>query len=819
MASQRFLIAPFKSGLETDVSPWLLPEDAFQELRNMYVFRGRVRKRFGSTLVSDGSSASTPETAQLNSRLRINIGTTNSSGNTAMPLTVPGARNVVGQMFSCGNIIFTVYQDGATYVVKSTGATTATGTYNFGAHTFDIGGSDGDIDTASVFFYPAEPVMGITQYQLYGVNDEPTYVFDRQFSYQFTGGGWNRLGTAVWTGSDSEFFWSTTWHGASSDVSILFTTNFNDDDGIKYFISSGDWTNYKLVLNGTMRIQTARVVLPFKDRLVFLNTVENQDGASIGTSAAGTGNFNAAGIAGATMDIGQVFLIGTNMFTVISDTAGAQAMEVQSTISVSPAATGTFDVTTATVAITGNGENVSTTVYFLPNTGTTLTRYGNRCRFTQNGSPLQSNTLLEAAGKGGFLDAPTKEEIVSAEFLKDRLIVFFERSTWELVYTGNQTLPFKWQQINTELGAESTFSIVPFDKIVLGIGDVGIHACNGANVTRIDSKIPDFVFNIHNDNDGTKRVAGIRDYDAEVVYWTLPSDDNDDSFPTQVLVYNYATKSWAINDDSITTFGYFQNNDDITWQDSLQTWEESDFPWNSGALQKKHRSIIGGNQQGWVFFINGSDINTSTRNAGVLQITAIDVGNAILTVVNHNIKLSEYIAIENCQGATPADTIAKVTKVDGNDITVDTIFTGAYTGAGTVARVSNPSILTKQYNFFVKEGRDVEVTTTDFYVEKTSSGEVSIDYFASSMSPNTGMGNNGLGTVVLETRPYDPQFAPLEQNQSELWHRVYLDAEGSNFQIRMYLSDTQIRDASIAWSNIVIHAIMFHASPTRSRLE
>ena len=43
----------------------------------------------------------------------------------------------------------------------------------------------------------------------------------------------------------------------------------------------------------------------------------------------------------------------------------------------------------------------------------------------------------------------TDEQIISCEFIKDRLIVFFERSTWELAYTGNEVLPFIWQKINT----------------------------------------------------------------------------------------------------------------------------------------------------------------------------------------------------------------------------------------------------------------------------------------------------------------------------------------------------------------------------------
>ena len=47
MPMDRFLIAPFNTGLQRDLKPWLIMEDAFTSLVNSYVFRGRIKKRFG----------------------------------------------------------------------------------------------------------------------------------------------------------------------------------------------------------------------------------------------------------------------------------------------------------------------------------------------------------------------------------------------------------------------------------------------------------------------------------------------------------------------------------------------------------------------------------------------------------------------------------------------------------------------------------------------------------------------------------------------------------------------------------------------------
>src|ERR1700691_3840943 len=99
MAFDRFLIGPFETGLQTNVRAWQIMDDAFQKLQNAYVFRGRVRKRFGSRFMGTGWSSSLTE--PLFSRLRINLGSTDVSGN--ISATVPGSTFAVGQMFSVGN--------------------------------------------------------------------------------------------------------------------------------------------------------------------------------------------------------------------------------------------------------------------------------------------------------------------------------------------------------------------------------------------------------------------------------------------------------------------------------------------------------------------------------------------------------------------------------------------------------------------------------------------------------------------------------------------------------------------------------------------
>lgn len=822
------MIAPFQedSGVQNDVRPWLIPDQAFAQLINAYVFRGRVRKRFGSYLMNGEVNS---DVAQLYSRLRIDIGVTPG------PLPVPDANGLVsqlqiGQMFSVGDDMFTVYQLGADVLTYSTNPS-ATATIN-STTTPNTVTFSGEAAMQSVYFYPSLPVMGLVSYDTSLLNDEPVYAFDTQFAYQFTGtggGGWERLGTATWSGADYEFFWGSTYRGPFNSDAFLFVTNFHAPDRQKYW-DGANWNQLSPILNGSFRLLTSRIIVPFKDRLICLNTIENNEGTQVTSStmypgtAPVTGDFTGI-ITGfpVTSVNDQKFLVGTTVYSVLSVAAGAQALGVEVINTRVTPPTATFDAATGEIIITGNNNNPNQIVYWLPNTGGTTAAYVNRCRFSQNGSPVSSNGWVDTiGGKGGYIDAPTKEQIITCDFLKDRLIVYFERSTWELAYTNNQILPFVWQQINTELGAESTFSVVPFDKIVLGVGNVGIHACNGNNVDRIDQKIPDTVFAISNDNEGVYRVYGIRDYFNEMVYWSFPYNFNSQKYPNRVLVFNYKTGTWAFNDDSITAFGYYQRQSGVTWAGSGGTWEQSVEPWDSGALQSQFKQIIAGNQQGFVFIVSTQE--NSTRNAPALQITNMAASGILITlnVVDHNLLQDDFVCIESCQGITGLNgMIFKIYDViDANNFRIASTLTGTYTGGGTVARVSRIDILTKQYNFYVNQDYNAYVSKVDFYVDKTTTGQITVDSYVSAsdvslLEDGTETGSL-IGSGVLETSPYD--LVPLESSQSRLWHPLYLQADGECIQLRLYLNDDQMTTNNIAWSDFEMHAMTFFVTRTASRL-
>jgi hypothetical protein len=226
-------------------------------------------------------------------------------------------------------------------------------------------------------------------------------------------------------------------------------------------------------------------------------------------------------------------------------------------------------------------------------------------------------------GQGGFVDAPTGEFIVSAGFLKDVLIVQFTNSWWMLRPTSDPALPFRWDKITTDRPVNAPYACLSYDKSVTNLGQGGYVECNGVQVERIDTKLPDFVNEINQVN--FKKCYGAR-YLQEYQTWILyPSEDSQDS--DEVLVLNEQEGNFSIYDLPLSCLGFVNNEQDPAWQDYQAfpgdpsanlpplVWVaqagEEDFGnqrWLSGYLQSGYPLFLGGSHDGYIYQLDvGTD--------------------------------------------------------------------------------------------------------------------------------------------------------------------------------------------------------------------
>jgi len=484
-------------------------------------------------------------------------------------------------------------------------------------------------------------------------------------------------------------------------------------------------------------------------------------------------------------------------------------------------------------------------------------QYPSRMRWSQNGTPTTVGAIAGAApfgwttigawaddriGYGGYVDAPTAQQIVSVGFIKDTLLVKFERSSWKVIYTGNEQLPFVFEKINTELGAESTFSLVSFDKGVLAFGNYGITSDDSVNVSRIDEQIPQYIQNVNNDYEGPRRVHGIRDFPNELAYWCYPTQEYDAQYPDKVLVYNYRNDSYSVFNDAFTCFGYNQKTSDLTWGDFTTTrWRGGTFRWDTGTSQSQYPDTIGGNQHGYVEILNRKIANDPSLT--ITAFTTHATNPLQVTIPNHNLRSGMFIKITGVisTGANPLtilnDNVYRVIYVDVNTITLQEYNTttgtfdpvivavgATYLGLGKVQTINNFNIVTKRFAPFYESGGQARLAYLDFLFDKTDDGELvnimTIDEDTSTsvtdLYANIDVAGNPasgiLGTGILLTRPENTDIIPYQANQEKIWHRYYVQTICQNFQIQLKMSDVQMQDEDISGSEFVMHALVLYLS-------
>lgn len=267
----KFLIAPFKSGLKTDLVPFMIPEDSFTTLQNMFIYEGKIKRR-PPTLLLDTSDA-----RGLSSRLRVNVGTTDVNGDLGATV-VPGAISmIVGMQFSVGTTLFTTIQAAGAMVVSPSGG--ATGTCNLGTRTITITGAD---PNTTVYWYPSWEVFGFATY-FSNVNTNLEFAFDREFAYKYDGttGGWERVAGPLFNATRFNRYSWTNFQGTVSGEPNLIVVN--SVDNIRYYNdTTGIFTNLVPATSAVANydVLTCRFLIPFEGRLLLLDTTEREGGAT-----------------------------------------------------------------------------------------------------------------------------------------------------------------------------------------------------------------------------------------------------------------------------------------------------------------------------------------------------------------------------------------------------------------------------------------------------------------------------------------------------------------------------------------------------------
>lgn len=532
------------------------------------------------------------------------------------------------------------------------------------------------------------PVMGLRTYENFGINLQTLVAFDLTTSYHWDGTAFTVLPSVmpvVWSGLDYQFFWTINYANA------FWATN--SKPGLHGWAVQSFANQAGAGVGATVEVTAAGNAVVVGDFVYLLNL---SGGTSGNANNLVYGEVTAIVIPGVSFVFTATvippgftsFVNGTVATGIVLDafrsltgqdgiryygqlTNGAGWANYNPPLDVSNALVGALLI----FAYRGYLVFLNTT----EGNEQGVFNYPNRARWTQIGTPYYSapapvfpnvqgidfNTARDDLfGRGGANDAPTDETIVAAGFIRDILIVYFERSTWRLRFVNNSQNPFVWERVNVELGSDATFSTIIFDKGLMAVGNRGIIISDGNDTKRIDDKIPDDAFNIRESNQGIQRVYGIRTFRTKFNYWTYPSLENPNgTYPDKVLAFNYDTKNWSYFDDSFTCFGYYYplNSAGLTWQELTEPWSSyNNTSWNSGINQVSTELVVAGNQQGYVLQLQEpNDEGNDPTNSPSLSISAINnnagLTPATFTSANNNLKDGSWLKLTGVTGTTSED--------------------------------------------------------------------------------------------------------------------------------------------------------------------
>lgn len=918
---EKIVVGPIDRGLRTDRTAFVIDNDSFPKLVNAYQWRGRVKRKRGTSRLG---------------RLRRYIGTTNGAGNlvvTILPIPITSGIS----SFTVGDTVF-VDPGGASPVNLITNGP-GTATLNRATGVLTIAGSNA---TTAVIYYPTLPVMGLEDLALQPTQNIGTLGFDTLYSYNInttspydiydisfyknpatgTYAGYTQKTNwtpTSWNGQDYQQFWTTNYQGAlwaTNGVTVPFdvtnigmqykpivtvtvaspttatlqitahglvvgdfvfinevatTTGINFQTGYVTTVTNANnvivtFPNAALATNGTGGIAqylTNRSDTT-KDCIRWYDGDPTNGISPYSTLSPGKGwvNFcpplSQSNFSIANLKAAQYYLVGARMIVPFKD----RLLFIGPVIQTSSANSQVY--LQDTIIYSQNGTPFYTASYTNSPSATVDTPTSPTNAFNpilvsssqSTSSALQTATpssfFGDSTGFGGFITFGVDQPIITASANEDVLILGFSTIQARLIYTGNDIIPFNLFLINSEFGSTSTFSAVNMDRGVISKGSRGYIIASQTAVERIDLPIPDQVFQVSLLDNGSERVCAQRDYINEWIYFTYPSNESNRvkyKFPTQSLQYNYRDNSWAIFNECYTTYGLFRKRTGLTWATigtEYETWNRWTDPWNAGTSTLLQPDVIAGNQQGFVLIRA-----TGTGEGESLYIQNIDSSTSIITSPNHCLNTDDYIVISDCLGTVGTEVNGKIFSV--SQVTVDTfklnppISSGTYLGGGVITRMYVPFIQTKQFPVSWGMGRKTRLGPQQYLLSRTNNGQITLQIYLSQDDDNaynsgtiipdsTDLHNSSLiYSSVLYTCPEStnlgltPANSNLQMltelssdgvssnNQKQIWHRINTSLIGDTVQLGFTLSDAQMRDVNFnnQFVEIELHGFILDVNPSQ----
>jgi len=204
-----------------------------------------------------------------------------------------------------------------------------------------------------------------------------------------------------------------------------------------------------------------------------------------------------------------------------------------------------------------------------------------------------------------YADADTHEFIVGAAYLRNDIVVFFERSIWVIKFTGDSRMPFRWQRVAGQDGAMAQMAVVDMSDEIIVLGPTNLIGCDGNKVYPLSDQVPDFVYEV---DQGllTRAYAGVNE-ELRLILISYPEAGY--TYNNKTLLINYQDFSYSKANFGFTCWGYYSVQDpDISWDECGEiTWDEWERVWDERSAQAGFPLQIFGDTSGYIWKMDETD--------------------------------------------------------------------------------------------------------------------------------------------------------------------------------------------------------------------
>ncbi len=780
---QEFPISNFRSGLNQEVEPWLLPRDAYQSMLNAHLYRGVLEKIQGYQLF-----------AKMSYRQQIDMGTPDGilTQFVAVLPSAPSSTNFFGYgtlALGTSAETFNYQNDASATLINLQGSNGGTGTVNLATSTVTLNFfTPPPANTYSCVFFQwdtdaggTNAIMGIKQY--YASDDtQRVMVFDT-----------NRMGIivdnlGVLSGTPyadhaisevpHDYYQSSVFVG--DGVTTAFTTGVNATI-LQQNISPGSVRFYQY--NGTTFLPTPVFDLqnPFGN-LINDNSVGSLNGSTVDSSTsfvnyssgAYTINFTVAPAIGNVFDatsgvFGDVFHGSfSDFFTVDNYLYNAFI-----TNNIDPVMY--YDGTALHYLITNTSPHLVSASSGVPNnidiTSALHVTINRDCllllspTYRVDGPELFTIAWSKPLNpfdftQDNFLPAPTSQPIQAFGYINSDLVVRFKSSERVFRYTGDAFSLFRWDSTNNMWECNAPYSTISYDTWFSSVGKAAIVGSDGVNVKRVDEIIPDFTDSTalsqqtpipYMSQTSMGQCYGER-FDSQKEGWlcypSAASDLNNVVGSDNILSFNYIDSTYAIYKFPFSCLGLGLITTGLTWGEAEGAdweWGKVAITWGSYQIQNRSQVDLAGDQFDRVYILN-----------------------------------SGYeLTLPGDPTATP----------------VPVLF----------------DVITKNFNPFIEQGEMARFGYIDLFVSAYDTSTLRLQFFLNDQLYVDGAGVPQ-GYYKEEKLTFTQTDAmSLTTNQTKVWKRVYVNAVGKEHTIRMYQHIDDFADSKV--QPIYIHSMVLYMKP------